>query len=98
MKTEVAFGCKWTESADGSYPAVLGSMVNPITRREVRIEPPVTVESEQELDAIGFLFDRYCSAAWDYSRIGSPLFRLDPEAISADWLKWKPPATPAEPE
>ena len=97
MKTEAAFGCKWIESTDGSYPAVLGSMINPITRREVQIEPPIPVESEQELEGICHLFDRYCMAAWDYSGTGSPLFRLDPEAIRADWLKWKPPA-PTDPE
>ena len=78
-------------TGETAWPIELSRLQNPVTKAIVAVEPPVTVTSDAELDAICQLFYAYCKTAWDGHPAGEPLFRLDPKVIGADWLKWKAP-------
>lgn len=54
------------------------SMINPVTRSTVKIDPPFEYELATERDEFVRLFGGYCIAAWDLA------FRADPKTASAD--------------
>ena len=96
MSTEAAMGIRWDCTTDGSFPATVSKILNPITKTVISIEPPIEVGSDAELDAIYNRFFSYCKIAWDLPQADGPgAFRLDPKVIGADWLKRTPPV-PAE--
>lgn len=64
------------------YPWTLAALQNPVTRFEVRVEPPIEVRSGEEWDSICSKFCAYCQAAWE-----GPV-RLSPEVIDAGWLQY----------
>src|SRR6202034_3877232 len=51
------------------WPVLSGStvveLVNPITRSNVRLEPPYVFDEYSEIDALTVKFNEFCMAAWD---------------------------------
>lgn len=74
-----------------TYPLTISTLNNPITRFDVRVEPPIEVRSEAELYGVQGKFMSYCKVAWD----GEPdQVRCNPAMIPSDWLR-PPPLVPA---
>ena len=63
------------------YPWTCGELQNPITRADVKVEPPFEVTSGDQWASVCQKFNAYCEAAWE-----GPV-RLDPQVIPADWLR-----------
>jgi hypothetical protein len=43
--------------------------INPVTKSEVKLNPPVWLESWEDLDRFNDLWDDFCAQAWENGRI-----------------------------
>lgn len=62
------------DSSTGHGTTVLLAL-NPVTRTEVKLNPPFPWESHEQLHAFARRFETYCAAAWEFAR-------LDPSEIN----------------
>lgn len=72
-----------------AWPSAVSTLVNPVTRTVVRVEPPIEIGSDAEGEALYVKFAMLCKAAWDNP--GDPsVWRCDPAMIPSDWLRPPP--------